>query len=114
MTIGQGYFRSYLGSIPRSNFYPNKKCPNPRCAGQKQTPNHLLLECQLYQIQRKTAFFGLAKSLQLNLKDLNIRILLATKDGINATAQYIQDTKIGIKKWILGQLENGESRNRGG
>jgi len=105
-SMGQGYFRSWLGHIPGSGF-DTRACPNPRCRGKWQTPEHLLLRCFGYAANdQKKIFSKLARELGIDYSQLGLATLLMTKVGIKYTIQYIKETKIGTRKWILGHLDD--------
>lgn len=90
LKIGHGYFNAYLKRFKR------RECELCRC-GRPQTAEHLLLYCGFYSVERNQ----LKKT--LNQKVLKLPLLLHTTSGIEATLAFITSTRIGTRKWHLGQ-----------
>ena len=74
---------------------------------------YLLLECKKYKWDRERIYKPLSQKLQIPIRELNLNILLATQDGIKYTIEYIKETIIATRKWILGQLDD-ETQYDGG
>jgi hypothetical protein len=89
---GHGYFKSYLARIPKSKIQ-DTKC---YCGDALQTPEHLLMKCTKYQTERA--------KLQTRVKQRNRKVtmhtLLHTRKGMEATAQFLEQTKIGTRRWL--------------
>ena len=89
MTLGHGYFRSYTGMIKKTT----RNCHKCHVI---ETPKHLLLKCQNHIQERKS------------IKNKTMAILLITKKGLESAIQYLRDTRVATRKWILGQLDTPE------
>ncbi|KAF7574516.1 Dimer-Tnp-hAT domain containing protein [Pyrenophora tritici-repentis] len=90
LKLGHGYFNSYLKRF--------KKRDSNRCTCQNiQTPEHLLLYCHLYKDHRKTLLQTIKH------RPVTLPLLLHTSIGIEATLAFITSTRIGTRKWYLGQ-----------
>lgn len=88
LKLGHGYFKSYLKRIGKVN--------DDRCiCGAKQTPRHLLLQCQRYKKER-AILHGCNKGSQLSLS-----MVLHTKIGTQAALEYIEKTGICTRKWCI-------------
>ena len=94
LKFGHGYFRSYLY---RLKDYNSSKCTN-RC-NERQTPEHLLLNCNHY-------FEEIQIMNQSIDTTINLNILFNTKIGNDILIKFIAKNKIATRKWILGQLED--------
>jgi hypothetical protein len=94
LKLAHGYFRSYLTRTPA---YDSETCPN--CdSNQKETPHHLLLDCKNQSEIRK-------KTIQkLDIKDQNLYNLFGTKRGLEKLIQYLTETKVATRKWLLGLI----------
>ena len=90
LKIGHGYFNSYLKRFKR------RECDLCKCV-RPQTAEHLLLYCGFYSVERNK----LKKT--LGQKILKLPLLLHTTSGIDATLAFITSTRIGTRKWQLGQ-----------
>ena len=93
LKFGHGYNRDYLSRIG--------KLDSPLCScGARQTPEHILLSCKWTREDRKI--------LKKEMKDkpLTLCMLLHTKIGIKATLAFIERTKVGTRKWHLGQTDD--------
>ena len=84
LQIGHGYFRSYLYRFHKVN---SDRC---RCGG-RETPEHLLLACPLYN-SRRPASLRTARRLDT---------LLSSPNGLNDTIEYLRKTKIATRSWYL-------------
>ena len=82
LKLGHGYFRSYLYRLNKVDHY---RC---RC-GNKETPEHLLLSCPLYQQERPRALQSAS-----TLQDL-----LSTLQGVNEVLCFLKTTQIGTHSW---------------
>lgn len=91
MKLGHGYFKSYLKRI-------GKRSDDECLCGAKQTPRHLLLECRRYRWQRRKVEEKMCSD------RLTLPLLLHTYKGVEATLEYIKETKICTRKWYLGDI----------
>jgi ribonuclease HI len=89
LKIGHGYIKSYLKRINRSSI---DKCT----CGLKETPQHLILWCKNYKIERSI----LKES--LNSK-LTLPVLLHTKPGSEKCLEFLNSTKICTRQWHLNR-----------
>ena len=94
LKFGHDYFRSYLH---RLKDYNSSKCTN-RC-NERQTPEHLLLNCNNY-------FEEIQIMKQSIDTTINLNIFFNTKIGNDILINFIFKNKIATRKWILGQLED--------
>jgi hypothetical protein len=94
LKLAHGYFRSYLVRLPD---YDDDSCPS--CHRYvKQTPYHLLLQCpRQSEIRQKTIS-------QLDKRDQNLYNLFMTKEGQEQLIQFLKDSKIATRQWILRAL----------
>ncbi|KAF7574091.1 hypothetical protein PtrM4_057140 [Pyrenophora tritici-repentis] len=90
LKLGHGYFNSYLKRF-------NKRDCNLCICYKPQTPQHLLLECKQYKTHRNTLKEAIPH------RPITLPLLLQTKTGIKATLAFIASTRIGTRKWHLGQ-----------
>ena len=80
------------------------KTDSPLCScGAKQTPEHLLLSCKWLRADRKILRDELCNV------HLTLPLLLHTKMGIAATLAFISQTRVGTRKWHLGQVADEEA-----
>ena len=93
LKLGHGYFLSYLNRF--NNEYESDIC-NKCSTGQKQTPYHLIFQCPKYKIFRKDNIDKLDK------KDKNL-FFLFSKYGINTLIEYLKQSNIATRRWILGE-----------
>jgi len=91
LKTGHGYFNSYLVRIPNSGVISNA-CS---CSSTSQTPEHLLLSCSNYKVQRKELKRALKK--ELGNLPLTIPILLYTTKGLKALAIFLSSTQIATR-----------------
>ncbi|KAF2627117.1 hypothetical protein BU25DRAFT_491615 [Macroventuria anomochaeta] len=90
LKLGHGYNKAYLFRIGKTD--------HPFCScGAKQTLEHLLLSCKWLNTGRKILQDSLGKV------QLTLPLLLHTKQGIKATLDFISRTKVGTRRWHLGQ-----------
>ena len=92
LKLGHGYFRSYLYRLNKVDHF---RC---RC-GNKETPEHLLLSCPLYQQERPPALRSAA----------TLRDLLSTPNGVDEVIRFIETTKIGTQPWYRQRAEEFEN-----
>lgn len=96
LKLGHGYNKAYL--------YRMGKADSPFCScGAKQTPEHLLLSCKWLRADRKILRD------ELSNVHLTLPLLLHTKQGIAATLAFIRQTRVGTRKWHLGQVADEEA-----
>jgi len=87
--LGHGYFRSYLSRLSE---YSTENCIKYNI---KENPEHLLLHCRRYsQIRSK-----IKKEKQL--QQLSLKILFSTKLGQDFLLEYLKQTGIATRKWLL-------------
>ena len=97
MRTGHSYTKAFLARIPTSTI-DNPKC---QCGYHTQTPKHLLLYCKLYNAERKT----LKKA--MHPLPLAWKTAMHTTKGIAATLDYLKDTGIATRQWLLGRHSEG-------
>ncbi len=92
MKLGHDYFKSYLN---RLSDYDSDKC-HWLCQ-QRQTSEHLLTTCHHFRHEQLV--------LRRKLEDLppGIRTLFTIKEGIQAVLQFLKETEVGTRKWLLGE-----------
>ena len=95
LKMGHGYFKSYLQRLSEDN---SNKCYGICKA--RQTPEHLLLNCRHYRAEQ----IKLREKAQLKNTDI-IMTLFITKIGRIATLEYLKNTRIATRKWLLGTEE---------
>jgi ribonuclease HI len=96
LKFGHGYFKDFLFRI--------KHATTPYCVCDKrEKPEHLLLNCAQFREARPR----LAD--KLRSYRLSMRQLLHTKEGIEATIGFLQETGLGTRKWHLARHEEEES-----
>ena len=89
LKLGHGHFKSYLKRLPDFDL---DKCD---CNNQSsQSPAHLLLSCNKYQIERE----GMRERLQIG--SLSLKILLNTKPGIQSVFEFLEKTQIARRNWL--------------
>jgi len=94
LKLAHGYFRSYLIRLPE---YEEETCQN--CyLNQKQTPYHLLFQCPSQLEARKKTIGKLKKG------DQNLYSLFMTRDGQEVLINFLKETKIATRRWILGYI----------
>jgi hypothetical protein len=70
----------------------------PIAIDMSQTPYHLLLQCpRQSEIRQKTIS-------QLDKRDQNLYNLFMTKEGQEQLIQFLKDSKIATRQWILRAL----------
>jgi len=92
MKLGHGYFKFYLNRLPD---YDSDKC-HWSCQ-QRQTPEHLLTTCHHFRHEQLV--------LRRKLEDLppEIRTLFTIKKEIQAVLQFLKETEVETRKWLLGE-----------
>jgi ribonuclease HI len=91
LKLGHGYFRSYLYRL--SN-YDSEIC---QFCNTKENPEHLLLHCRRYaQIRSKI-------KIEKQLNQLSLKMLFSSKSGQDFLFEYLKQTKIATRKWLLQQ-----------
>jgi len=85
------YFKSYLHRLSENN---SNKCYE--ICNARQTSKHLLLNCKHYRAKQ----IKLKKKAQLKNTD-TILTLFITKIGRIATLEYLKNTRIATRKWLL-------------
>ena len=96
---GRGYFRSYLIRLPN---YDSTKC---QCSEPVQTAKHLLLGCPLYREEREKA--GIQR-------ETTLQGLLFTQKGTAALIDFIQETGVATRKWLLQGTREKEEEDSWG
>jgi ribonuclease HI len=87
LKLGHGYFKSYLKRLPD---YNSDRCD---CDNNSiQSPAHLLLSCSKYQAE-----YSKIKE-KLSVSELSLKLLLTTRDGIQALFQFLKKTEIASRK----------------
>ena len=92
--MGHGYFRSYTGMIEKKS----RECS--RCHV-TETPRHLLSKCRKYDQKRGS----MSKILTNSTNMAGLSLLLTIKKGLESTIEYLRNTRVATRKWILGQLD---------
>ncbi len=90
MKLDHNYFKFYLNRLPD---YDSDKCHWPY--QQKQTSEHLLTTCHHFKQEQLV--------LRRKLENLSseIRMLFILKEGIQAVLQFLKETEVRIRKWLL-------------
>ena len=100
MKIGHGYFKSYLHRLPD---YDSQKCHDT--CNKNQTSLHLLIiVCQHFKAQQSE----LKKQLKSISLSYTARVLFITKKEIKTTLLFLRKTKVATRKWLLGEVDEGE------
>ena len=90
LKLGHGHFRSYLKRLPD---YNSDKCD---CnSNYIQSPAHLLTSCYNYQAE----YSKIKKKLSIS-DDLSLKLLLTTREGIQAVFNFLKVTKIARRNWL--------------
>ena len=101
MKIGHGFFKPYL---VRLSAYESNRC-NGDC-NEIKTPEHLLLN--------RRHFLNEQKEMKKNMKiPVTIYTLFNTSEGIKNVLNFIKNTRICTRKWILGTVEDEEVHEGG-
>jgi ribonuclease HI len=92
LRTGHGYTRAYLSRIPSTEI----ESPACTCGYHHQTPKHLLLECRLYNTERK--------QLKRDIRPLTLtwQTAMHTTRGLQATMTFLQSTGTGTRSWMMG------------
>ena len=90
MKLGHSYFKFYLN---RLSDYDSDKCH--WSYHQKQTSDHFLTTYYHFKNEQLV--------LRRKLEDLSleIRTLFILKEEIQAVLQFLKETRVGIRKWLL-------------
>jgi ribonuclease HI len=89
LKMGHGYFKSYLYRFSR---WDTEIC---YFCNTRENPEHLLLHCKRYsQIRNK-----IKSEKQLN--QLSLKILFSTKIGLDFLYEFLKQTKVATRKWLL-------------
>lgn len=91
LKLGHGYFLSYLSKLPDYNTNICNKCD----MNQKQTPYHLILQCQDSSQARKNTIG------KINPRDRNLYYLFTNKAGQTTLIEFLKESKIASRKWFL-------------
>ena len=101
MKIEHDFFKFYLY---RLFAYKSNQC-NENC-NEIQTFKHLLLKCH--------HFLNEQKEMKKNMKiSVTIRTLFNTTETIKNVLNFIKNTRICTRKWILGTVEDEEVHEGG-
>ena len=99
LRLGHGYFRFYL--IRLLNYDATRcQCPEP-----VQTANQLRLGCPLYREERERAGIG---------RETTIQSLLFTAKGTEALIDFIQETRVATRRWLLQGIGENEDEDTWG
>ncbi len=90
MKLGHNYFKFYLN---RLSDYDSDKCCLP--CHQRQTSEHLLTTCHHFKNEQ------LVLRRKLEGLSLGIRTLFILKEEIQAVLQFLKETRVGTRKWLL-------------
>ena len=95
LKLNHNYFKAYLHRLryTETNLYTCK---------QKQTSEHLIVQCQNYETEQEEL------KQELNQKTLNFKYLIKIQIGLASLIKYIQKTLVTTKKWQL-DLVNSDS-----
>ena len=99
LRLGHGFFRSYLIRLPN---YDSTRC---QCSEPIQTANHLLLGCPLFREERERAGIG---------RETTIQSLLFTAKGTEALIDFIQETRVATRRWLLQGIAENEEQDTWG
>ena len=101
--LGHGYFKSYLERLPT---YEDNLC---NICKVRQTPEHILISCKQYKAEQKTLKNTVLKTksgpnTEAN-REISLKRLLCTGEGIKATLAFLRETKMATRRWMLGETE---------
>ena len=85
LKLEHGYFKLYLKRLPNCNLNSDECDCNQYSS---QSPAHLLLNCSLYH----AAHNKIKEKLQTS--NLSLKLLLTTRDGIQAVFDFLKETEI--------------------
>lgn len=102
MKMGHGYFKDYLVRLPD---YDSRNC-HGNCH-KIQNPEHLLTKCLYFKKEQRVLKNQLYKEGLVS----NIKMLFTTKQGIKAVLQFLKTTRVGTRKWLLGEVNEEEGEN---
>ena len=94
--LGHGYFKDYLKRFSNNSNSSNNQC---QCGKAPQTRKHLLLRCKLYWKERKRI-----------LGNATLPFLLGTKEGQQKLGEFVLETGVGTRKWLLGKQSEENER----
>ena len=97
--LGHRYFRSHL------TWHPNYDSTRCQCSDPVQTAKHLLLGCPLYKEDRERAGIGRETALQS---------LLFTIKGTAALIDFIQETRVATRSWLLQGVRESDEKDTWG
>jgi hypothetical protein len=88
LRTGHGFFKSYFKQIRNTQIRNTRR----RCNSQNQTAEHLLIECSIYEIERR--------QLESSLDRLPFMryILLHTHQGLKSVTNYLKSAQIGTRE----------------
>ena len=89
LKLEYNYFKSYL---KRLSDYDSDKCDCDNTS--IQSPAHLLLSCSKY-----TTEYSKIKD-KLKTSNLSLKLLLTTRDEIQAVFDFLKDSEIVRRNWI--------------
>ena len=89
LKLEHDYFKSYLKRLPD---YDSDKCDCNNISIQSSA--HLLLSCSKY-----TAQYNKIKD-KLKASNLSLKLLLTTRNGIQAVFDFLKDSEIVRRNWI--------------
>ena len=101
LKLNHNYFKAYLHKLKhtKTNLYTCK---------QKQTSEHLIVQCQNYKIKQEEL------KQKLNQKTLSFKYLTKTQLGLASLVKYIQKTLVATRKWQLGLVDLDSWQQKGG
>ena len=96
LRLGHGYFKSYLIRLPQ---YDSTRC---QCSEGIQAVKHLLLGCQLYKdVRRKSGI----------TRDTTLHSLLFSPKGTAILDDFIQQTGVATREWLLEGADEREEED---
>ena len=101
LKLNHGYFKAYLHRLRHAE-------TNLCTCKQKQTSEHLIVQCQNYKIKQEEL------KQELNQKTLNFKYLIKTQLDLTSLVKYIQKTLVATKKWQLGLIDSNLWRQKEG
>ena len=101
LKLNYDYFKAYLYKLrhAETNFYTCK---------QKQISEHLIVQCQNYEIEQEEL------KQELNQKTLSFKYLIKTQLGLASLVKYIQKTLVATRKQQLGLVDSDLWQQKGG
>ena len=95
LKMGHDYFKSYLHRLSENN---SNKCYE--ICNASQTSEHLLLNCKHYRSEQ----IKLKKKAQLKNTDIILTLFIIKIERIT-TLEYLKNTRIATRKWLLETKE---------